>query len=441
MGVRKKKMGCGGAAEAAPENSNVSLETHDASLDFGDDFEGISAYELAGCFIGGCYLPIMTTTYMICPEDHDHYTACGCSNCGPLPIPWSFPYKRRPGTNSFQRSDNPDEDMGEFASCGCTYCMAHKIWWACKILPCQCCYTVPDHATPPLSHTVPAESKAPGQLGESVNVTVMFNGSEEKTVTIEKEATAVQLKLKLFENGEAWGVTETVPPPAGQCLNFGGHEMLDNETFAQHDIEEGAIFNVTYTEGFKVDFTYTNQHLSTSTRRLTLWPEETLLNGLARALHEDGVGPKQVARALYDKCHYFYHREPEGKKLGDNNTDVELNLYSTCTQNGLKDQDVIAVCHGEVAVDLISTEEIAGCWFCVCAPCMFTACFRKEANGEDGLIHKGCLLCPIPIPFEEHRSRKGRSNIFTNDDPNNMDHYRSSGLVTNGSSFSLKLCN
>merc|ERR1712167_430288 len=78
---------------------------------------------------------------------------------------------------------------------------------------------------------------------------------------------------------------------------------------------------------------------------------------------------------------------------------------------------------------------------CVCAPCMFTACFRKEANGEDGLIHKGCLLCPIPIPFEEHRSRKGRSNIFTNDDPNNMDHYRSSGLVTNGSSFSLKLYN
>ena len=56
----------------------MSVQTHDAALDFGSDFEGISAYELSGCFIGGCYLPIMTTTYMIFPEDDDHYTACGC---------------------------------------------------------------------------------------------------------------------------------------------------------------------------------------------------------------------------------------------------------------------------------------------------------------------------------------------------------------------------
>jgi len=207
------------------------------------------------------------------------------------------------------------------------------------------------------------------------------------------------------------------------------------------ECHSGAIFNVTYTEGFTVDFTYTNQHFSTSTRTLTLWPEETLLNGLARALHDNGLGHKQIARALYDRHHYFYHREAEGKKLGDDNTDVELNLLSTCTENGLKDQDVIAVCHSDVAVDLISTEEIAGCWFCLCAPCMFTACFRKEANGEDGLLHKGCIVFPIPIPFEEHRSRKGRTNIFTNHDPNNMDHYLSSGMVINGPSFSLKLCN
>ena len=195
-------------------------------------------------------------------------------------------------------------------------------------------------------------------------------------------------------------------------------------------------------EGFKVDFTYTNQHFSTSTRTLTLWPEETLLNGLSRALHDDGMGRNQIASALYDRCHHFYHRESEGKKLGDDNTDVELDLYSTCTLNGLKDQDVIAVCHGEEAVDLISTEEIAGCWFCVCSPFMLTACFSKEANGEDGLIHKGCTcLCYfLPLPFEEHRTRKGRSNIFTNGDPNNCDYYVSSGVVTNGPAISLKLC-
>jgi len=62
--------------QKAREHDNLA-EFHD--VDFGSDLEGIiSAYDLAGCFIGGCYLPIMTTTYMICPDDHDHYTACGC---------------------------------------------------------------------------------------------------------------------------------------------------------------------------------------------------------------------------------------------------------------------------------------------------------------------------------------------------------------------------
>ena len=44
---------------------------HDPSEDFAEGaerYEGyISAYDLAGCFVGGCYLPVMTTTYAIFP--------------------------------------------------------------------------------------------------------------------------------------------------------------------------------------------------------------------------------------------------------------------------------------------------------------------------------------------------------------------------------------
>ena len=83
-------MGAGCCEEAPPENREEMtlgvtgdvLQTHDAALDFRSDFEGteISAYELAGCYIGSCHFPMipLTTSYIICPDDHDHYTARGC---------------------------------------------------------------------------------------------------------------------------------------------------------------------------------------------------------------------------------------------------------------------------------------------------------------------------------------------------------------------------
>merc|ERR1711959_513795 len=168
-------------AQGNPHVIGGAPPTHEPKEDFQvEHHEGhISAYDLAGCFIGGCYLPLMTTTYMILPEDDDHYRACGCSNCGPLPIPWGFPYERRPGTNTFKRSENPDEDMGEFL---CSGCMMHKIWWACKIIPCSYCYTTDSLPAPPPSHGVNAMTPPGQKLGAPVTVSLSYNGCEQTTV-------------------------------------------------------------------------------------------------------------------------------------------------------------------------------------------------------------------------------------------------------------------
>ena len=68
-----------------------------------------------------------------------------------------------------------------------------------------------------------------------------------------------------------------------------------------------------------------------------------------------------------------------------------------------------------------------------------------EARGPDMLVHKGCVLlfCAIPLPFEEPRVRKGRSNGFVKadgSDPENVDQYATSGCVCNGIALSLRLC-
>merc|ERR1711998_723624 len=102
--------------------------------------------------------------------------------------------------------------------------------------------------------------------------------------------------------------------------------------------------------------------------------------------------------------------------------DIELNLYATVEDAGLKQGAIIAVKYSDRRGELISTKDIAGCWCCVCAPCMCTACFRKVADGPDGLIHKGCVVFPFPFPFNEPRRRQGQTNNFAkHDDPNNLD--------------------
>jgi hypothetical protein len=89
----------------------------------------------------------------------------------------------------------------------------------------------------------------------------------------------------------------------------------------------------------------------------------------------------------------------------------------------------------------ISTSEIAGCWACACFP-MGLAVFSKTAVGDDELIHSGCLLLPVPLPFcGEHRIRIPNTNGFYKlGEPANVDMHSSESFVTNGPSCSLKFC-
>ena len=88
---------------------------------------------------------------------------------------------------------------------------------------------------------------------------------------------------------------------------------------------------------------------------------------------------------------------------------------------------------------LISTDEIAGCWVCMCFPFGFTAIFSKEATGPDSLKHAGLIL-PF-IPFEEHRIRNpGTNGFYKVGEPQDVDQYSSEDCVCNGLACSMKVC-
>jgi hypothetical protein len=89
----------------------------------------------------------------------------------------------------------------------------------------------------------------------------------------------------------------------------------------------------------------------------------------------------------------------------------------------------------------LTTQEIAGCWACVCMP-VGLAIFIKEAVNEDELKHSGCLLLPIPLPFcGERRLRVPNSNNFyKSDEPGNIDVHSSRRCACNGPSCSMKFC-
>jgi len=383
----------------------------------------ISAYDLAGCYVGGCYLPLMSTTFMICPTSEDTYNAGGCSNLGPVPCPWSFPYERRPGTNSFKRSDNPDEDMGEFQN---SCCMMHKIWWACKCLPFGCC-----------SPQAPSYPQAPGLVtavapsGPQISVTATINGADPTQISIYQKDSVGVAKLRLHQasaadNGKQFG--RVLPPPASFRLSFGGISLEDSDTFENHDVQEDAHFNLLFEEGFQIDLAHSKKNGETESVKLTVWPEEVLADGIARALRAKGVPEARLSRLMYDVNHRW--------RISGHDQD-ELALDLTFKDAGLSAGDTIAVVYSN-SQELISTEDIAGCWFCICFPFMCTACFHKEANGENGLVHSGCLMCLIP--FREERHRVEGTNGFCNDDPNNIDHYAAPSFVTNGPSFSMRIC-
>jgi len=90
---------------------------------------------------------------------------------------------------------------------------------------------------------------------------------------------------------------------------------------------------------------------------------------------------------------------------------------------------------------LISTDEIAGCWVCMCFPFGATAIFSKEATGPNSLKHAGLILSPVFWPFEEHRIRHpGTNGFYKVGEPQDVDQYDSSDCACNGLACSMKVC-
>mmetsp|Transcript_1267 Transcript_1267/g.2891 ORF Transcript_1267/g.2891 Transcript_1267/m.2891 type:complete len:119 (+) Transcript_1267:586-942(+) len=89
----------------------------------------------------------------------------------------------------------------------------------------------------------------------------------------------------------------------------------------------------------------------------------------------------------------------------------------------------------------IPASDIAGLWCCMCWPFGF-AIFVKQFVSDDELLHSGCLLAPIPIPFcgERRLRHKGTNGFYKSGEPGNVDSYSSKSCVCNGPSCSLKLC-
>jgi len=82
----------------------------------------------------------------------------------------------------------------------------------------------------------------------------------------------------------------------------------------------------------------------------------------------------------------------------------------------------------------MSAAELAGQWCCVCLPFGW-ASYRKDAQGEDTLQHKGLLCCfgVLPIPFDEPWDRMGNRNTFAKrGDANSKAIYFSRGWTCPG---------
>ncbi|KAJ1440608.1 hypothetical protein B484DRAFT_415454 [Ochromonadaceae sp. CCMP2298] len=89
----------------------------------------------------------------------------------------------------------------------------------------------------------------------------------------------------------------------------------------------------------------------------------------------------------------------------------------------------------------IPASDIAGLWCCMCWP-FGAAIFVKSVVSDDEMLHSGCLLAPIPLPFcaESRLRHKGTNGFYKSGEPGNVDSYSSKSCAGNGPSCSLKLC-
>lgn len=119
---------------------------------------------------------------------------------------------------------------------------------------------------------IPADKlrlREPPSAAFSVNL--QLPGCEALQQTIDTPlAPVVLLKLQLYEHPPPGGI---VAPPTVSRLTMGGHELLNDDTYADHDVQEGATLMLTSDSPMEVTF---------RDATVLVWGEERLDNALKR---------------------------------------------------------------------------------------------------------------------------------------------------------------
>lgn len=121
--------------------------------------------------------------------------------------------------------------------------------------------------------------------GPPFNVTVYVNG-EAKVQQIRSKERAVRLKVRMYDeafNGR--NSPREIPPPSATTLEMGGCEIVDSDTFAQHDVEIDAVLVLTFDVGISVTFRgFMWFTVNGSNPVTTVWAKEPKQAMLIRAL-------------------------------------------------------------------------------------------------------------------------------------------------------------
>lgn len=231
--------------------------------------------------------------------------------------------------------------------------------------------------------------------------------------------------------------TATAPPGntfCGQC----GRPLSSNVA------PVGSQHAVTGNGGFWMEFQNIDMCRQGDVEIVHDWRSRTSIEELKRKVEQCGYSAITVS----DGTPSFGHAAL--KQFNFQLTPAHCKPISTCCRHPCKIYIYTPPAHlqkpalpvGECFEGSISTSDIAGCWACACVPggC---ACFKKEAQGPDRLLHKGCAFCffVLPIPFQEPRVRHpGTNGFYKEGEPGNVDTYTSSRCVCNGLACSIKLC-
>jgi len=118
--------------------------------------------------------------------------------------------------------------------------------------------------------------------GETCTINVIV-GDETIPITVARNEKALLLKLRLHEDPPEILQLE-VPPPTLSQLLFGGTEITNLETFAEHGVEDGAQLFLKYEEGFTITIELEKPPTCTKVTA-TVWAQEPISAMIHRLLH------------------------------------------------------------------------------------------------------------------------------------------------------------